>query len=638
MTQLNDKTLKVSEEIERVHLGETRLLKQRRTGEYLALDKGDIDVLRLFDGSKTVQEVFHTVLVSGERPKIREFYDLVFDAVDKGFLYEGEVEPSEPSNRGRDWLILSNPFSALMLAMMLIIGGVAAVISTDLPLIPAPIEWLLVIVYVSFTLSVSSLLAAAALRAYERQIYGPGIRMDWVLPYFTLDTRDAFMGGRSCEQVVSLSMLAAPGLMAMLGCTLDSVPMYVASLISALIISVPFGSSAAHQLLHALCRRGHVVPQNADAFVRNNLLSQVFSWKKELKEENYFIVHSAYTILWLGGVFRFSSELLQDQMNDIFANPGGLAPLAFIGFVVVFPICYAIWMGTRNMWRVAAPKISTVEKGVCAQANESWKPEEEKLVEFLETIILFAEMPRDDLKMIAQAMSFIPVRANTRVIRERDRGDLFFAIYKGEVEVLKEDEAGVSESVARLGVGDVFGEIALLEKSPRNSSIRTISNCAFLALNKKDFDRLLVDMLGAQKIKQLVQVCAFLRRNPLFKGWPSRALIKIANEFTFQDCEPGMEVIEQDTKNEFFYLIYEGEFEVSRNGEHLAKLGPGDFCGEISLLRGAPANAQVTATCSTRALKLDKESFLDLVSQDFVMALALDREADRRDDKTEGLE
>jgi CRP-like cAMP-binding protein len=638
MHSLNDKALKVSREIERVHIGETRLLKQRRTGEYLALEKGDVDVLRLFDGEKTVNEIFHTMLVSGERPKIREFYDLVFDAVEKGFLYDGADEPVEPSFRGQDWRILSNPLAAVMLPLLLIVGGVSAAYLSDLALIPEPAEWFLVLLYVSIGLSIGTLMSAAALRAYERQIYRPGVRMEWMLPYFSIDTRDAFMGGRACEQVVALNMLAAPGLLAVLGCTLGSVPMYLASLITILAVSVPFGRSAAHQLLHALCRKGHVVPSNANTFIQNNLLSQIFNWRKELKEEHYFIVHSTYTILWLGGVFRFSSELLRDQTELIFTDPKGVVPLVMIGVAVIFPLFYFIWLATRNMWRVAAPRLSAVEAGVKATAKDSWKPEEEELVSFLEGIVLFAEMSREELKKIAAAMSFIPVRKDTLVIREHDRGDMFFAVYKGSVEVLKEDEAGESVPVAKLGKGDVFGEIALLEQRPRTSSIRTVTNCNLLALNRKDFEHLLVDNLGAKKIKHLVQVCAFLRRNPLFNDWPSQALIKIANEFTFTDCPAGSEVIAEGHQNEFFYLIYEGEFDVSREGKSLAKLGPGDFCGEISLLRGAPANAKVTAAANSRALKLDKESFMELVSRDFVMALALDREADRRDDVTEGLQ
>jgi CRP-like cAMP-binding protein len=237
---------------------------------------------------------------------------------------------------------------------------------------------------------------------------------------------------------------------------------------------------------------------------------------------------------------------------------------------------------------------------------------------------------------VADAMRFIPVKAGKPIIRERDQGDLFFMIYKGEVEVLKDDEAGDPVSVAKLSAGDVFGEIALLQKVPRTSSVSSLTKCDLLALNKADFENLLVDTLGAKKIQQLVQVCAFLRRNPLFSGWPSRALIKIANEFTVEDCAVGHEVIEEGHHNEFFYLIYEGEFEVSKGGKEVARLGPGEFCGEISLLRGVPANARVAASQPTRCLRLDKDGFLELVSQDFVMALGLDREADRRQEAKRG--
>ena len=637
MHSLNEKTLHVSSEIERVHLGETRLLKQRRTGEYLALEKGDVDILKLFDGTQSVHEVFHTVLVAGERPKIREFYDLVYDAYEKGFLYEGDWEPEEPSRRGLDWAIHSNPFTALMIPLLLIIGGSSAVWLSDIGMIPDPSEWFLVALYVSITLSLSNLLAAAALRGYDRQIYSPDIRMTLILPYFSVDRRDAFMAGRGCEQLVALNMLAAPFFTALLGCTIGSVPMYLASLLSMLVVSAPFGRSPSHQFLHALCRRDHVVPRNADSFMKNNLFTQLFNWKKELKEEQYFIAHSTYTILWLGFVFRFSSELLQDQTELIFSDPKGIVPLIMIGFIVIFPVIYAAWLASKNMWRVAAPRLSAAEAKIHAGAKDSLKPDEATLVEFLESNVLFAELPREEIKKLAEAMSFILVKRGTTVIREHDQGDLFFVIYKGDVEVLREDEAGVSHPVAKLGTGDVFGEIALLEKRTRTSSVRTLSNCSLLALNRDDFEKIILDTLGAKQIKQLVQVCAFLRRSALFSDWPPRALVKIANEFEFTDCPQGETIITEDEQNEFFYLIYEGEFDVSKDGKSVAQLGPGEFCGEISLLRGTAANATVTAASNSRALKLDKESFLDLVSQDFVMALALDREADRRDVETEGL-
>jgi len=638
MDSLNDKALKVSADIERKELLDgTRLLKQRRTGEYLALGKDDVDILKLFDGAHTVQEVFHEMLVSGERPKIKEFYDLVFDATEKGFLYHGDTEPTESPRPGSDWPVSSNPFSAVVLPLLLMMMGATTIALTDADLVPSLPGWLLVIFYVCATLSFSYVMAGCALRAFGRQVYGAAIKMDFCLPFFTVNTRDAFMGGRACEAVVALNILSGPFAMILIGWYLGHPPLILAGWISALLLSAPFGNAPAHNLLHALFRRSHVVPNNADQFMQNRLLAQMFSFRKQLSEESYFIAFSTYAIVWLGGVFRFGSMLLQQQVSMVFQEPEALVTVILLGVVVLTPLAYALWLTSRNVWKVAAPSISSVETGVSKSARESWKPDVDHLVEFLEAIVLFSELPRETMKKIAAAMSYIPVKKGTLIIREHDRGDLFFALHTGEVEILKEDEAGVNHSVARLGPGDVFGEIALLNKGARTSSVQAVTNCNLLSMNRKNFEALVVDSLGADKVKQLIQVCSFLRRNPLFSDWPSRALIKIANEFAFEDCEAGASIIQEGHQNEFFYLVYEGEFTVSNHGKAVASLGPGDFCGEISLLRGAAANADVNAARDTRALKLDKESFLDLVSQDFVMALALDREADRRDDEVEGL-
>jgi len=55
-----------------------------------------------------------------------------------------------------------------------------------------------------------------------------------------------------------------------------------------------------------------------------------------------------------------------------------------------------------------------------------------------------------------------------------------------------------------------------------------------------------------------------------------------------------------------FMAIEEGEAEVTRGGEHLADLGPGDFFGEIGLLGKELRNATVTAKTEMRLVTLDK--------------------------------
>lgn len=55
-----------------------------------------------------------------------------------------------------------------------------------------------------------------------------------------------------------------------------------------------------------------------------------------------------------------------------------------------------------------------------------------------------------------------------------------------------------------------------------------------------------------------------------------------------------------------FMAIEEGKAEVTRGGEHLADLGPGDFFGEIGLLGKELRNATVSAKTEMRLVTLDK--------------------------------
>ncbi len=106
--------------------------------------------------------------------------------------------------------------------------------------------------------------------------------------------------------------------------------------------------------------------------------------------------------------------------------------------------------------------------------------------------------------------------------------------------------------------------------------------------------------------------------------------MKIAGQFSFQECPAGAEILTEGRQNESFYIVYEGEFGVRKAGRQVATLGPGDFCGEISLLQGTAASANVAALRNSRCLKLGRESFLDLVSHDFLTGLAIERTSEKR--------
>jgi CRP-like cAMP-binding protein len=87
-----------------------------------------------------------------------------------------------------------------------------------------------------------------------------------------------------------------------------------------------------------------------------------------------------------------------------------------------------------------------------------------------------------------------------------------------------------------------------------------------------------------------------LRNVPLFRGLPDQALrrvLEIGKEVRF---EAGAPVLEEDHSGVGFHLILDGTASVSVSGAEVARFGPGDYFGEMSIIDGRPRSATVTAS------------------------------------------
>lgn len=94
----------------------------------------------------------------------------------------------------------------------------------------------------------------------------------------------------------------------------------------------------------------------------------------------------------------------------------------------------------------------------------------------------------------------------TVIIREGEAGQGLFVILLGEVEVSKSDGLEGDRPVARLGAGDVFGEMSLLDDRPTNATVRALTASTLLFLGREYFRRL-VDAVAPlrQYFEQLSQ-------------------------------------------------------------------------------------------------------------------------------------
>lgn len=106
-----------------------------------------------------------------------------------------------------------------------------------------------------------------------------------------------------------------------------------------------------------------------------------------------------------------------------------------------------------------------------------------------------------------------------------------------------------------------------------------------------------------------------LQRIPLFEDLSRKELTELAR------CSEDVEVIEgkvlcrEGEIGQEFFVIMEGEVEVTQRGRHLATEGRGEYFGEISLLEKCPRVATVTAKTALRFFVLTGRDFRHLLDE-----------------------
>jgi MFS family permease len=110
-----------------------------------------------------------------------------------------------------------------------------------------------------------------------------------------------------------------------------------------------------------------------------------------------------------------------------------------------------------------------------------------------------------------------------------------------------------------------------------------------------------------------------LARVPLFAPLPMSTLERLASQLEEVSLPAGSVVLQEGDPGDRFYVIAEGDVEIMGR-----RHGPGDFFGEIALLRDVPRTATVRALTDVRLLTLDRDEFLAAVTGHEPSAAAAD--------------
>jgi CRP/FNR family transcriptional regulator, cyclic AMP receptor protein len=177
-----------------------------------------------------------------------------------------------------------------------------------------------------------------------------------------------------------------------------------------------------------------------------------------------------------------------------------------------------------------------------ADQEESQSP-----VELLRSVPLFSDLEAGELESFSHVAVPRSFPAGTRVFHEGDRSDACYIVRTGSFRVTREHSDGRAITLATLGPGEVFGELAMLDGDTRSASAEALDDAELLALPASEVRALLSRhpeisvKLVAALVRRLRAANERISRQS-FQTVPSRVagvLLQIVAEESPQDGEGG---------------------------------------------------------------------------------------------------
>ena len=256
---------------------------------------------------------------------------------------------------------------------------------------------------------------------------------------------------------------------------------------------------------------------------------------------------------------------------------------------------------------------------------------------------LFAKLTSERLAVLLGAFEVLERAEGNPVIQQGDVGREAFVVVRGALRVVRDAGEETEQTLAALGPGAIFGEMALVSDARRAASVIAAQPVILLAASREALESLAAreEVVGAElgAFCQGRMVSNLIRHSAVLGTVAPEERRALVQRFQARTFEPGEKLIERDKDVDGLFLVASGRVEVvgmDEDGDsiRIATLGPGDVVGEISLLLRRAATADVVAKHSTVALWLEKHVFRDVIREHPALLGELYETATRREEET----
>ena len=251
--------------------------------------------------------------------------------------------------------------------------------------------------------------------------------------------------------------------------------------------------------------------------------------------------------------------------------------------------------------------------------------QETRIVNFLQQQPLIGDLPVRAIQAIVRHGEQLFFNKRQWVIRQQEIEDLYF-ILEGTIVRCHERPFQVIAINEMLGEGMHFGDIFFAGGA---QSIRALSDCLILRLEKSIFENFLLD---AQEnfLEERLAVVSFLDNLQLIHGMSPSNRIKLSFTLDIICTQQDEIILHQGDFADNMYSILSGSFQVEKDQRILAELSHQDTFGEMGIFLQQPRTATVRSMNEGKLIQISRQLLDQIRSKNFHTEFAIQALTNRR--------
>ena len=268
--------------------------------------------------------------------------------------------------------------------------------------------------------------------------------------------------------------------------------------------------------------------------------------------------------------------------------------------------------------------------------------EKEKFAGLIRQLIPVNEFSSQIQNEFINKSELLEIRKRKFIFNQGDRDEFSFYLLEGEIEFYADKQLQ-----SEIKGGTDRAKYAMAQLQPRQFSAKAKTNCVVLRIRRDSVDQLhvlqgessvnndVVEAGGEVDITTVdfsedegVDWMTRMFQSELFSKLPTANIHGLFALLTPLELKKGDKVFSQGEPGECYYIVQEGQCQVSRKPPsggkevNLAVLKPGDSFGEESLITDTPRNATVSMLTDGIVMQLSKDDFINLIKKPVLQSIS----------------